>query len=330
MSAITSPLFGAPLAAEEEIVLLEPGIHRDINEDHYHKLPYCGSTFIKTFKSRPAKVLMRHKTTDDMLIGQACHAFTLEGEAALHERFVILGEDAPSRPSSRQINAKKPSENTLSAIDWWQEYDLACAGKTILPKTYGDDVPSLRVIQMCDKAIRQHPTASMLLSMGEPELTVIWDDADSGLRCKARIDWMPPAGENGGYTPVDLKKTLTAENDPFRRQICKLHYDIQGGHYTNGLEANGKPCTAFTFISFEATPPWGVLPVYLGGGEEGNLWLRLGQAEAKRLLMLIRECLDMDFWPTFELPYETASIASVMGNPYALFTEMTAPPWHMI
>lgn len=71
--------------------------------------------------------------TDDMIAGTVAHILVLEPES-FADRFVVVPEDAPAKPTSRQVNAKKPSEDTLKAIDWWADFNVKAAGKEVLTR----------------------------------------------------------------------------------------------------------------------------------------------------------------------------------------------------
>ena len=177
-------------------------------------------------------------------------------------------------------------------------------------------------IKGADNALKSHPTVKKLLTRGMRETTIVWIDRDSGLLCKARADIFP---DEQCFTLVDLKKTVEATRSAFIRQICNMNYDIQGGMYSNGVEANGRPVNTFIFIGVEDTFPFAVKTVYLGGGPEGNQWLRDSQDEARRILMQIAECKELGYFPAYELPLHTVPISQITA--LDLLEEAICPPW---
>ena len=89
------------------------------------------------------------------------------------------------------------------------------------------------------KSAEMHPESNALLN-GRPgleEVTMIWVNPETGLRCKARIDRlidMHP-GEEVKPALVDLKTTDSAHKEDFRRKVGRYGYWAQGAFYTMGF-----------------------------------------------------------------------------------------------
>jgi hypothetical protein len=280
-------------------ISLEPGIYPGISEDTYHALPYVGSTTLKNYAKNPAGSLLPFTPTDDMNLGSAIHSYSLQGESHFAENFAIMF----SSPLNKNTNEYK----ALKA-DFVQHND----GKTILPESYYK-TPTMEIIKGVDAALRSHDVAGMFLKQGTEELTLIWDDKDTGVRCKARIDFNP-----GRFLLVDLKKTANVLK--FRNQMCDLYYDIQAGHYTNGARALGMKIDTFALIAVEAEPPYPVLTGYLS-----ESWLSWACHEAHRQLSLYNESRTTGNWPNYQVPGHIFSLSQIV--PDDLFVEFDMPPW---
>lgn len=89
-------------------------------------------------------------------------------------------------------------------------------------------------------SVRSNSTAALLLSNGEAEKSLWWDDIATGIRCKVRPDWI------NGDTIVDLKTCVDASKSGFAKSVANFGYSIQAAHYLAGTLA-----TKFIFIAVE-------------------------------------------------------------------------------
>jgi exodeoxyribonuclease VIII len=221
--------------------------------------------------------------TEAMIFGTAVHSAILEPEL-FAESIVVLPYDRPNRPSSRQINAKKPSAETLAAIDWWADFDRVNAGKSVIDtKTYAK-VLAVR------SAVMNNPDAAAILNDGDAEQAVFWIDEDTGVECKARMDFI-------GSCIADVKTTNDASANEFRRTIGSYRYHVQAAFYLDGLFAadNSIPHnTAFKFIAVEKEPPFAVAVYWLG--REST---ELGRRIYKRDLNAYAMCKALNSWPGY-------------------------------
>ena len=103
-------------------------------------------------------------------------------------------------------------------------------------------------------AVRSHQAAAELLRDGQAEQSFWWDDADTGLRCKCRPDWL------NGATVIDLKTTTDASPAGFAKSCATFRYHVQASHYLAGL-----PAERFIFIAVEKVYPYAVGVYQLAG-----------------------------------------------------------------
>jgi exodeoxyribonuclease VIII len=291
----------------EQIESLPPGVYKDIPAEQYHALPYVSSSFLKKFRKNPAAALLPEEDKACFALGGASHAYSLEGDAAFLSQYIVMPSDAPKRPTSTQINAKKPSDETVKAIDWWDKFEKANAGKILLTADQAAAVFGI------DKSLKSHPLASMLLKRGNPELTLIWDDPGTGLRCKARIDLNPERRALIDYkTCADVAK--------FDRQMVTLNYDIQAGHYSIGAVENNIDHDTFIFVAAETSEPHPVRCGYIHPD-----WLQWARDEVRRLLCLVAECKVRGAYPNYEIPLHIVSLDQI--RPADLLEEWEMPKW---
>lgn len=166
-------------------------------------------------------------------------------------------------------------------------HSLSLEGKT--PELYLD------IAQDVDKSLRSHPVAKQILNRGCNELSLVWIDPGTGLKCKARLD------DYYEGVPSDLKTS----NDItwFHRDIYKMNYHLQAGHYSNGLIANGLPVDYFCFLAAQTSKPFPVRTGFINPEK-----LQYARLEVERLLVLIKECKERNHWPNFKIPQHIMSL----------------------
>lgn len=191
--------------------------------------------------------------TDDMRIGTLIHAAVLEPDE-VGNRYIVLPEEGPNRPTSRQINAKKPSPETLAAIDWWREFEEKAKGKEIVPAEW------LETAWNCRKAIFEEPYAAKLLAHGAPEQAIFATDPETGLLLKCKPDWL----RDGDGIMVDIKSAADASPREFFRVMGKRRYHVQHPFYADVYKhAFGEKIDHFFYVAVEKTHPFNVGVYYL-------------------------------------------------------------------
>lgn len=144
----------------------------------------------------------------------------------------------------------------------------------------------------------RHPRSMELFQLpGVAEQTLTWVDADTGVRCKARPDFMVPPGLSDKYPNgviVDLKSTQDARAEQFQRTAWNLGYHIQAAHYCNGFKASYGTFPAFFFAAGEPKAPYPVQ--YFKAGEA---FMGAGLGDVSDLLEIYASCLATDSWPGY-------------------------------
>ncbi|MEM7272717.1 MAG: PD-(D/E)XK nuclease-like domain-containing protein [Actinomycetota bacterium] len=264
-----------------------PGLFPDVPEDVYHADPVEGgslsSSGSKLIIESPAKYRWAADNPSPSTAAQAL------GSAA-HR--VVLG----SGPEIEEIDAadwrtKKAKEAKAEA---------EAAGKIpVLAKDFE------RVKAMAD-ALREHPLAGPLLDPdgGSAEQTIVWDDPESGVRCRARLDWLRDAPDGGRSLVPDYKTARSAAPDAFGKSVYDYGYHQQACHYLDGVNAlNLGVDPSFLFIVQETEPPH-LVAVYqldaqtMAAGRARNRWAR----------QVYAECTANDDWPGYPPDVHAVSI----------------------
>jgi hypothetical protein len=261
--------------------------HPGLSNEDYHHLKAVSPSQIKVLKRSPlhyfdqflAEDREKKPPTDSMLKGTALHTATLEPEL-WDKTVIILPSDAPSKPTKRQLEAKKPSAETLAAIAWWEEFNNSINGRIALAPNDADEVR-----RMAD-AVRKHPAARFLLELpGRREASYSWSDPATGLECKTRPDWH----SLDGRIVVDVKTAQDASREAFAKSIANFDYHVQAAW---NLDAQ---CgELFLSLVVESSRPYGVA-VY----PASEAMLEAGRRRISSAMERLAECWKTGLWPGY-------------------------------
>ncbi|KAK50237.1 PD-(D/E)XK nuclease-like domain-containing protein [Bordetella bronchiseptica] len=283
MNAITEPvtLIEAPCVIEGQPI------------EQYHGGPGISKTGLDHVARSPALFYALHldparpaeKERAGQLEGQLAHCAILE-PAEFDKRYAVLPADAPRRPTEAQWNAKKPSPESIEAMEWWTAWNKSSAGRTII--THAQRETALRQAE----SVRRLPDVAEALAAGRPEVSAYWIDSDTGVLCRCRPDWVHPAGDNGVIL-LDVKTYSDASPAEFARQIARKRYHVQDAFYSDGYaRAAGVDVLGFVFVAVETEWPFAASAVMLD--EPGK---RQGAIDMRRDLATYAACLKVNDWP---------------------------------
>lgn len=149
--------------------------------------------------------------------------------------------------------------------------------------------------------IAEHPAAAETLRGGKAEERLEWIDAESGVACKGRLDWLKPS------RVVDLKTTCTETPREFMADAARRGYHGQLAWYHYGAIAAGRipqDAPLPRIVAVSTVEPYDVA-VYEFTPEA----LEAGRLFFRELLTKYTDCLAAEIWPghspdlqPFELP----------------------------
>jgi exodeoxyribonuclease VIII len=215
-------------------------IHLNLPDAEYRSKPGLSQSALKDFAVSPMHYKTadsRREETDAMEFGTASHLAVFQPHL-LDSATVIVPGNAPKRPSSIQLNAKKPSPETVEAIEWWKQFDEANGDRIVLSKA--DHSNLMRVAD----AVRSHPFVAERLNAGglfghgkSAEVSVFGKHRKQGTLLKGRMDFV------AHDCILDLK-TFAKPPTPnlFRKEVWNRRYDIQAVHYGYLAELNPLDC----------------------------------------------------------------------------------------
>jgi hypothetical protein len=254
---------------------LSPGLHPDIPDADYHQreLGVASNTALAKFARAP----LAYRTwvdgkdeapTPAQHFGKALHCAVFEPH-----RF---DTDFAIAPRFGNCSHKGPKEER----DRWRK---AHEGQTWIDADDGDQIAGMVRVLWSHRIV-----ARLLAAGGQSELTVRWDDPDTGVTCKLRLDrYIEDLA-----AVIDLKSTDDATERRFRRSIAEFGYDRQDAFYRDGMAAVGKDVDTFVFIAIEKEPPH-LVGLY-SVDPEGQ---RDAREKNRTLLRQFRLCLEADRWP---------------------------------
>ena len=241
------------------------------------------------------------KNSPALEFGRLLHCAVLEPDV-FARRYAVAPADAPAYPAARSWTAAKSAPDVEKAKDYWRQWEAEHAGMIrVAPADYD------KVRAMADSAMA-HPVARGLLVGGDREVTFRWQDETTGIACKSRADLYA-----GGEFLMDLKSCRDASHDGFARAVASYAYDLQAGHYLDGIRSNGDSIRWFVFLAIESEAPYVAQPYFLDARAETRGW-NLRQFAMNRL----SDCLKSGRWSGY-----SDNLAELALPAYAFYQEGT-------
>jgi hypothetical protein len=259
-------------------VFPDPGraVLRNVPEEVYHATKGLIS---KSALDEVARSLAHYRYSVDAepepdttatIIGRCFHTITLEPDLT-DEKIVKLPDFGDMRSSKNR-----------DTRDAWLVSEGF--GRTPLKP---DDYAT--VVAMRD-AVHRHPAARKLMRRGESEVTALWTDPATGLRCKSRADRL--VAMDGVF--VDLKSANDASPEMFARAAANFRYHVQDAFYSRAFEENDIHIENFVFVVVEKEPPYAVAVYQLDDTAR-----RRGEQLYMREMRALAEAILSDRWPGY-------------------------------
>ena len=260
----------------------EDGLHRDVPADDYHSW-HAHSVSRMKIAERSLKHYhhaLTHPTeqTAAMALGSATHTGVLEPD-----KFDGLYVKSP------KFDMRKKVDKLAAA-----EFELEHPDQTRLTESEWDLIAGMK------DAVWAHPVArEMLGGEGIVEASAVWTDPATGMRMKARPDYITTF--DGWNHVIDLKTAKDGSRREFSRAVANLKYYWQAAHYLDGLDVIAPASRCFTFIVVENTPPHAVAIYTMDEGD-----IDQGRAELAKVVAGIAEAERENTWPGY--PAEVSEI----------------------
>ena len=207
---------------------------RSLSDSTYHEVATVSSSFLTAWKENALHALWERANkgapTEAQRIGSLVHCAILEPE-----RFGTNYICAP------KLDLRKTADKERKA-ELEEEY-----GAEFLVKQETWE----QVVAIQAAALRSPKIERALNLAKERELSIFWEDPETKLDCKARIDAMADG------VIFDLKTTTDASEDAFQAAIYKYGYHRQGAMYLRACKAAGLDIRHYSIIAIEKEAPFG-------------------------------------------------------------------------
>lgn len=268
-------------------LITEPGRYSGIPIEAYHGAdeicpgPSISSSGLKMLDLCPIKYWLQsplnperepRKTTRALNVGKAAHDLLGLGDA-WPDAYWIEPEDYHRGHTNKWADAIAEEQAALES------------GCTVL--SFKDH----QTVQAMAARLRKNEMADALFDGGEAEVTIAWQDKETGVWLRVRPDWLPHAGR---FIP-DYKTCEDASPTAFQRAIDNYGYHCSAALYLEGLEqALDLRPEAFMFVAQEKSAPH-IVQVYQLD-ETARSW---GAALNRRAIRKFADCLHHDRWPGY-------------------------------
>ncbi len=272
------------IATQAQIDCPAPGVYRNIPFEDYLAWPAVSNSRI-TMARRSLLHFKEQviKDTPNLFLGRFTHCGVLE-PLWVSMRYAVM---PPYELDAGNCTAQgKPS--TAKTTKYYEAKERAFReaneGKEIVDQATFD-----MLVGVTRSLMKSERASQYLTERGEAEVSLVWIDPETQLRCKARIDLL-----NSGIN--DLKTCADAMKFP--RSIAEYGYHRQGAFYRAGWSIlNGGEILPFRLIAVEKTRPYGVRAAPLN--EDA---LDMGEEEVRRALRDIAGAYKSNKWPCYDDP----------------------------
>lgn len=251
----------------------------------YDAIDAVRSSGIKTLLLKSPKHYQHERAhesspTDAMRFGTIGHAATLEPGRFARDFVVFEGRRAGGA---------------------WEHFKRMHSGAEIITSK------ELGQVTEMSTSVRSDPDCGPYLERGRAEVSILWTDEQTGLDCKARVDWLDEQADP--VRLVGLKTARKSGEEGFSRQAGDLLYHVSWAFYREGYHAVTGVWPDTIEIVVESSPPYD--PVVYAIDE---FTINAGEQLVRMGLERIAECKASGRWP-----------GQGEGGP----KRVTLKPWHM-
>lgn len=263
----------------------EPGIYPDVEFEDYLKWDAVSNSRLKLADQS----LAHYRTgwvggeTKALRLGSLTHCGQLE-PLELAKRYAVMPDYHRHEDNVTLEKERSYAKTTKYYIAKSEQFREANKDKQIVSASDYDEMMGI----VSSLASNEH-AMSILGAKGQVEVSIVWNDPETGLLCKGRFDKLMP-GKFG-----DLKTSADAKG--FEKGIIKFGYHRQMALYQQGYEVLTGEILEPNLIAVETSEPYcsRSAPVC-------EALLEDGRKEVAELLRKVAVAIETDQWPGYENP----------------------------
>ena len=208
----------------------------NLSDELYHKGPgYSRSNLTDLLKSYEYMIFKKNEDkekTPALIFGDAVHCSFLTPQI-FKARFLMMPE------FGRKKTDKEAKEIWLN-----NHKDFTCLTQD-----------TMDLVKLMTEKLQAHPTITEIMKTANTEKAIYWTKDEILYKCK--IDILVESNKTN-CIPIDLKTTIDASPQEFRKSIRNYNYDIQAAHYLEGVRTLWPNADVFAYIVIEKSEPYGI------------------------------------------------------------------------
>lgn len=290
-------------STKQDAPAIAQGVYDNIQAEDYHRILGLTKSGLMELRRSPAHFWhwmnsTSGESTKAMQIGTACHTLVFEPHKWFEE-ICVIPDDAPKKPTEIQRNAKKPSDETIASIKWWDDFNANKKGRATISAEDEAMVRSMTEMVRANEevnALLTHPSA-------KAEVSIVSVEKVKGLDivCKGRCDLITM----DGTVMVDLKTCEDASPEAFGKSFMKMGYWMQAAHYLKIAQNSGMKVEKFIFVAVEKQKPHSTALYTLDASS-----LEKAFAIRQRLMENLSDCIARNDFPAYQKGVQALSLPS--------------------
>lgn len=263
----------------------EPGIYYDVAFETYLDWDAISASRLKLAARSMAHYHagFQGQETKAMRLGTLCHTGKLE-PLAIAERYAVMPAYEEDEENKTAKGIRTRSKSTLYYKQQAGNFQAANRDKIIVEQS------EFEMMRGVVASLSSNPLAVRALS-GTTEVSMVWQDKETGLLCKCRHDAINDANQTIG----DLK--TTADCMWFHRDVQRYQYHLQMAHYRLGVQTLCGESYEPWLVPVEKTAPYGNMAAPVDPQA-----LRIGERLRADRMREIAECIQSNHWPGYDSP----------------------------
>jgi hypothetical protein len=267
----------------------EPGIYPGLPFEQYLAIDAVSNTRLGQLAKSPRHYKLNagiDEQAKHLVLGQLVHAGRLE-ILSLAKRYAVMPDYHLHADNCTSDGKPSTRKGTRFVKERVADFEAANSDKKVVPMEWFNEMEAI-----VGSLVADDTSYRLLSGRGESELTLVWRDYETGLLCKARMDFI----RRDLLLFADLK--TTTELSAFTRAIGRYGYHRQMAHYQAGWATlNGGEVLEPWIVAAEKFKPYCVMSAPLD--EEA---IYEGDRQRRRLMELLLSCRESNHWPGPESP----------------------------